>query len=338
MADGRQVSRQDILHRVANELRTSPERFTRVIFFLLEEKDATRHFQVLKSVFGIEQVFQGIVTKLAQDTDSLETDANYRRMMADIWTNYLEPYETINTDNDCPRFDFQLIQEKREEYEGTAIFDFLDILSRLSADDQDSIVQVLVEVSKLSVDAMAVKIYKESSWEFLGKTSEMAQFVSEKFVDVSGDVICLPYSILESLRFWWSGEKSGTRSAKDVIDSVAGLAAGIEAGVAGATVGTSIAPGIGTIVGAVLCGVTSAFVVNKISDWMTQKLFNLPKEEALENAYRFLGLSYGASNEHINANYKNLAVKYHPDKGGSYEQWHQLQVSYSLIKISKGEI
>ncbi len=49
-------SRQDILHRVASGLRTSPERFTRVIFFLVDEKDATRHFQVLKSVFGIEQV------------------------------------------------------------------------------------------------------------------------------------------------------------------------------------------------------------------------------------------------------------------------------------------
>ena len=95
---------------------------------------------------------------------------------------------------------------------------------------------------------------------------------------------------------------------------------------------------MGSIIGAVLGGVTSATAANKISDWLTQKLFNLPKGAALENAYNFLGLEYGASNDEINSTFRQLALKYHPDKGGSYDDWHKLQVAMAIIKLSKGEI
>jgi hypothetical protein len=124
----------------------------------------------------------------------------------------------------------------------------------------------------------------------------------------------------------------------------------IGGGIVGATAGSSIVNGfglkssstpmaMGSIVGAVIFGVTSATAANKISDWLTQKLFNLPKgADALENAYMFLGLDCGASNDEINSSFRQLALKCHPDKGGSYDDWHKLQVAMTIIKLSKGEI
>ena len=165
----------------------------------------------------------------------------------------------------------------------------------------------------------------------------LTRSASGKLVGVTLAVIYLSYEIYQDICRWWKGEISGVRCAKNVIDGIASMAAGVGAGLAGAAIGTAILPGVGSAIGGFVGGNAAASVMRALSDWVTQKIFNLPKEEALENSHRFLGLSYGASNDEINAAFKRLVLKYHPDKGGSYKDWHKLQVSMAVIKASKGE-
>ncbi|CAF1642636.1 unnamed protein product, partial [Didymodactylos carnosus] len=58
---------------------------------------------------------------------------------------------------------------------------------------------------------------------------------------------------------------------------------------------------------------------------------------ALENAYKTLGLTHSCSNGEINSAYHRLALKHHPDKGGSKEDWLALESALALIRQARGE-
>ncbi len=144
---------------------------------------------------------------------------------------------------------------------------------------------------------------------------------------------------------------------KNITDSLAKLSGGLlRRGDAKAAAGSSIVTGIGMTIVAIfvacalvnpiiiVIGLAIAIVVvgvelaNNLSDWLTQKISTSSKDVDVENAHKILGLDCGASNDEINSNFRRLAVKYHPDKGGSYDDWHKLQVSLAVIKMTKGEI
>lgn len=150
--------------------------------------------------------------------------------------------------------------------------------------------------------------------------------------------VYLTYEAWKNLKLWWRGEISGKSCAKSIVDNLAGVAGAISGGMAGASIGTLIFPVVGTAIGAVVGCVAGSEITSSLSDWLTQKIFDLPKDVALENAYRFLGLQYGASNGEINAGFRRLVLIHHPDRGGNYENWHKLQLSMAIIKLSKGEI
>lgn len=148
--------------------------------------------------------------------------------------------------------------------------------------------------------------------------------------------------------------------AKNIIDSLAKISGGLlSRGVAKAAAGSSIGIGIGMaivaicvacalvnpiiiviglVIGAVVVGVELATTATRLSNWLIQKISTSSKDVDIENAHKILGLDCGASNEEINSNFRRLAVKYHPYKGGSKEDWHKLQVSLAVIKMTKGEI
>jgi hypothetical protein len=151
---------------------------------------------------------------------------------------------------------------------------------------------------------------------------------------------------------WWKGEISGKLCAKNIIDSCAGLAGGVVGGMAGASIGaavvtgirlafgTVVAPGvpaIGSIIGSVAGGIIGSALATKLSEWLTQYFFNLSQYTVLENAYKFLELECGASNEKINSSFARKASEYIPDKGENDENWFKLQYHMSVIKLSKGE-
>jgi preprotein translocase subunit Sec63 len=77
-------------------------------------------------------------------------------------------------------------------------------------------------------------------------------------------------------------------------------------------------------------------ITHGMIDRLTMSIFDLPKSVALENAFIFLGLPPSASNADVNKKYKELALKYHPDKrGGSQEMFHKLMVNVAVIKASR---
>ena len=75
----------------------------------------------------------------------------------------------------------------------------------------------------------------------------------------------------------------------------------------------------------------------KLIDLLTQKIFGLPQDEAVENAYRFLGLKLTATNMQINTAYRKLAFKYHPDKGGDQEKFLLLHQHIEIIRVHREE-
>ena len=148
--------------------------------------------------------------------------------------------------------------------------------------------------------------------------------------------------------------------AKNIIDSLAKISGGLlSRGVAKAAAGSSIVIGIGmaivaicvacalvnpiiivigSVIAVVVVGVELATAATRLSNWLTQKISTSSKDFDIENAHKIIGLENGASNEEIISNFRRLAVKYHPDKGGSKGDWHKLQVSLAVIKMTKGEI
>lgn len=109
-------------------------------------------------------------------------------------------------------------------------------------------------------------------------------------------------------------------------------------GVAGATIGSIVLPGYGTAIGGVAGGVAGAILTSKdLSNWMNENFFNLSKKEALQNAYNFLQLENGASNNQIDSNFERLALEHHPDKVGNYDDLLKLSLSKGYIQMSKGE-
>ena len=123
------------------------------------------------------------------------------------------------------------------------------------------------------------------------------------------------------------------------MSSTAAQVDGIYGGTIGAAAGTCIAPGPGTIIGGVAGGIAGSVVMHSLSDWLTQHLFDLPKEMALENAYRFMQLDHKASNDEINSNYNRLAWEYHSkeSKNENVENWIKLQTCMDVIRTSKGQ-
>jgi hypothetical protein len=321
---------QDILNKISEYLGNKSENLTTLMCFLadIDNPNTQKYIQILRAVFNNEKAFQGIVDKLVEDTTKLRDDPNYLRVMADIWNNYLEPNEKKNV-GDGKRFDFQSILSNKELIEATTSYNIVALLSKLDPSAQRRMVQQMMWITANTTvgTGSTVAVYTN-------KLLQVMRSPALKMVSVGLLAVYLTIEAWNNLKLWWRGEISGKRCAKSIIDSLAGVAGGI----GGAAMGTLIFPVVGTVIGAVVGGVAGTAITSCLSDWLTQKIFDLPKSVALENAYRFLGLQYGASNNEINSSFRRLALRYHPDKGGNYDDWHKLQYSMAIIKLSKGEI
>lgn len=161
--------------------------------------------------------------------------------------------------------------------------------------------------------------------------------INGNLVGATLGAIWLGYAIFRSLFKWYRGQITGRRCCKDIIDSLVSLAGGAAGGAIGATVGSCAAGPVGALVGGLVGGVLGSHWASLLSDRLTQKLFGIPKEVALENAYRFFGVDIAASNEEITAAYHRLCLKCHPDKGGSSEDFVEVQVHMGVIKVARGD-
>ena len=124
------------------------------------------------------------------------------------------------------------------------------------------------------------------------------------------------------------GEMSGEKCIKEVMHATFVEAAGWFGG----TIGYYIGGEVGRLFGRWIAKTVVEFVLNFLTQW----LFGRPKNEALHNAYRYLGVRETASKREINTAFRKLSLKHHPDSGGSVEKFYCLQYCMAVIKEARG--
>ncbi|OQV23090.1 hypothetical protein BV898_03135 [Hypsibius exemplaris] len=174
---------------------------------------------------------------------------------------------------------------------------------------------------------------------------ELVSFVSQtgsNNVMIGLAVIFLCKETCDNINKWWRGEISGLRCAKNTTDASITIGAGVgggAGGAGGAALGGLVAGPLGALVGGIVGGFMASSGTNVVIDRMTQWLFGVPKETALENAYNFIGVKMTASNHDINQKYYALSLRCHPDRpNGNTEDFQILQFHMAVIKAARGEL
>lgn len=134
---------------------------------------------------------------------------------------------------------------------------------------------------------------------------------------------------------WWNGEISGARASKNVVDATASVLGGFGGCSAGTMVGSYAGP-VGAGIGCAVGSIVGSNAASSLSDHLTQSIFGIPPSEALENAYRYFGVSKNADTEDINKIFRRLSKQYHPDKpGGSHSKFIEVNTYLEVIRASR---
>uniref|UniRef100_A0A914CLQ6 J domain-containing protein n=1 Tax=Acrobeloides nanus TaxID=290746 RepID=A0A914CLQ6_9BILA len=101
---------------------------------------------------------------------------------------------------------------------------------------------------------------------------------------------------------------------------------------------------IGGPIGSVVSDCIDSYLSSNTRDepvvkWLSRNLFEIPRDQGLENAYDFLGVSKSASNKEINQAFRKMALRLHPDKkGGSREDFEKLKYCMEIIRIARNQV
>jgi hypothetical protein len=112
---------------------------------------------------------------------------------------------------------------------------------------------------------------------------------------------------------------------------------GFEGAATGASIGVAFGF-VGLVIGGIAGSVLGSLTMGALFKRLTKKIFDVPRSMALENAYNYFGLTVSCSNGQINSAYHRLALEKHPDKGGSKEEFFELQVNLSIIKHHREDL
>jgi hypothetical protein len=309
------------------------EALVRILFYLGEEEKQYKDdpanapaWKILKSTLFSAAVFTKYAERLAEDTKTAEKDERFRTTMNQLYTEMMEPSDEPLPEDYAQGFDMVRFVELDVSTKGA----FLGLARSWALIPKTSQAQILALVPKIIMNKQMVTAIDE----LVGLVNKTGGNV----VMVALAAIHLGYEAIKNIRRWWNGEITGSRCVKNIMDAGLTITAGVAGGMGGAALGSLAGP-IGTVVGGIVGGIVSSSVMNVVSDRMTQWLFGIPKEEALENAYTYLGVKMTASNHEINTAFRQLCLKYHPDKpGGSNEEFHFLQLNMGVIKASRKEL
>ncbi|CAG0895506.1 unnamed protein product [Cyprideis torosa] len=331
----------DYISKYAEEKNNS-EILPIILLFLSKEHENPRYIQTLETCLDLlpnREPFDKVVECLLSDITKANQDEDYRKVMGLIWSTYILPHEEAENG-----LDFELILRNEGLILETTTVNFITTVSKLPPEQQRKIIGVICTAGQCLSNASGGVVALR---DFGSKALSVIERGANKVVGIGLAAVYLTWEALKSIYHWCTGEISGKRCVKNILDSVSSVSAGVGGGLGGAALagfvvpnillpgwGSAIAIGASSIIGGVLC----AKAVELFSDWALRQLFSLPKHVAVENAYRWMELSCDSSNPQINTRFRELCLRHHPDKGGSYENWHKLQVSMGLIKISKGEI
>jgi hypothetical protein len=245
-------------------------------------------------------------------------DPKYIPIMKQVYDNCINA-ENINLND---KLDIEIVESTDKVLE----YNFLKALTKL--DDK----------SKALVLNTIGRFCQAANWKALTTVSRALDQVAHS--EYAGEILMgvfLAYEAIKSIREWWNGKITGERCAKQIFDSIASALGGAGGGFIGMSVGASLGP-FGLVAGSLIGGFFGANLAGNFSNWISRQLFDLPKDKALENAFKFMGLNHRATNQEINKRFRELCLKYHPDKGGSNDQFHQLQCCMAIIRISKDKV
>ena len=295
-----------------------PECLFKILFFLDEEDKAyegniDHHYapewHSLKATVKKDEAFQKSAQQLFDEIGKAGKNERFRKHMKTFHENTISDYSDV-TD----------AIEKYQEADPDRLFHWNTLTSPVA-----HIARACAEsASKYSITAV----------------DDFVRLVIDKpagnVVMVGLAVTYLSWKAIEEINRWWKGEISENRLLKNLTDLTLTTGAGVAGGcLAGALLSFAAAGPIGILLGSVIAGWVSSASVNFVSDWLTQFILGLPKEEVLENAYRHLGVSMTATNAEVNTAFRKLCLKYHPDKGGNEEKFVALQLQMQIIREAR---
>ena len=305
------------------------ELYTKFLAFLASNENSN-YVTILTHVLNTRKdLFKSTALQLASDAEKLIDNSGFRNIMYEIWQNYFCDTDTShkNFKKDVDHYLDVVINNKHVL--STFEYNLLRSFSYLPASDLNRVISSIENIAN-SVGSITGAIVSSH----IEKSVSLLKSGSGKIVTVTLVCAFLAWDIYLSIKSWWKGEITGKRCMKKIVDSASGVAGGLAGGMAGMAVGGFLGP-----VGLVLGGVFGTFLGSEcaaiVSDWITAKLFDLPKSVALENAYNFLGVHHSTSTIDLNKRFRELCLIYHPDKGGKAEDFHKLQYAWAVIKASK---
>ena len=162
----------------------------------------------------------------------------------------------------------------------------------------------------------------------------MSMVDSRAVAKIEKEVEAYSKSAFSTIRRWWTGEIQGDRCVKNLLSSFGETLPSVGAALAG-----SVGSWFGGWFGAKAAEPAGQFVGElgkDLVDMLSDYFIELPKDEALEKAYKTIGVPYTTSLEDIERAYKKLALKYHPDRPtGDTKKMAEITVAMELIRASK---
>lgn len=320
--------------KLADVFKHKGEDLARILFYLDEEDKAYKdnikrpyapQWKTLKATVKNDDAFRALANRLSDETRIGEKDQEFRKRM-----NMLHETMLSHSDNPVSIKDYQKLDLARAFDHNATFMSALGGLAKAWS--------IIPAESKISIMESIELIVHKSTMDTVKTVTTFTDKYGGTRVMVALAAINIAYETYRSIQRWWRGEISGERCIKNVLDSSFTVVAGMGGGTAGAYYGAIVGGPPGAVLGGIAGAYVSATAMNYLSDWITQKMFGLPKEEALENAYRYLGVEMTASNAEINTAFQTLVLKLHPDrKEGSHAEFYILQLNMGIIKQARSD-
>jgi hypothetical protein len=325
----------EVFEKLVEVFKSNEEDLARILFFLDEEDKSYKdnvdrpyapHWKRLKDTVRLDEAFRMYAKRLSDETRRAEKDQEYRKRLAQFYEETLSYDESAVPIEVNQKLDSSQLL-RRGSTSTSAFGGLAKAWEIITAEDKESLANYIKTTT--------------GNRNMMTAVDDVVRQISNKasgtVVMVGLAAVYLTVTAVKNIKRWWSGEITGKRCIKNVLDSSISVGAGMAGGYYGALAGSFIAGPAGTFVGGVVGGWVSAASASYLSDWMTQKMFGLPKEEALENAYRYLGVDMTASNAKVNTAFRKLCLQHHPDKGGNPDNFFILQCNMGIIRLARGE-
>ncbi|XP_052783562.1 uncharacterized protein LOC128219683 isoform X2 [Mya arenaria] len=318
-------SLKQIYRKAAKVYKKDRESYERFANLLLDSTDEGRESFVpgLMAVIDDDDLFKATANSFVSDAKRPENDKPYREAMQAMLNLQLR-----ESDNKClKQRDVSAVAVHEKHMSAIKENNFVNAVKHLPLDQYEAFQNhALTHVCK-----MQTVVQKARSCKQVTRVALAASVLAK--------------DVLLNIQRWWKGEISGKRCVKNILDCGVTVAAGLVGGAIGEVLGGAVGGAVfgpvgaacGAIIGAVTAGATAANYSKTITDALTSSFFDLPKSEALENAYRFLDCSPSASNSTINSRYRKLALRFHPDKGGDRQKWTRLQYAIEIVREAREE-